>query len=118
MAPTPPAKSVHGHTGLQAPIGQLIGSITGGGTIISGGTAERSILGRNVYLDSNCHVLDSVIMDNSVIGQGASVQRAILDKNVIVPAGMRIGWDHEEDRQRFPVTENGVVVVPKGWHAD
>ena len=118
MAPAPPAKSVHGYTGLDAPIGQLIGSITGGGTIISGGTADRSILGRNVYLDSHCHVLDSVIMDNSIIGQGASIQRAILDKNVIIPPGMHIGWDREEDARRFLVTENGVVVVPKGWRAD
>ena len=99
-------------------MGQLIGSIIGGGSIISGGTAERSILGRNVYLDAGCHVADSVIMDNTHIGQGAEVRRAILDKSVVIPDGMKVGVDLEHDRERFIVTEDGVVVVPKGWRAD
>lgn len=117
MAPVPPAKSVHGFLSGERPVGQLIGSIIGGGSIISGGTAERSILGRNVYLDAGSHVADSVIMDNSHIGQGAEVRRAILDKNVVIPDGMAVGVDHAHDRERFTVTDEGVTVVPKGWRA-
>ncbi len=117
MAPTPPAKSVHGQLDSERPLGQLIGSITGGGTIISGGTAERSILGRNVFLDAGCHVVDSVIMDNTHIGKRASVHRAIIDKGAVIPDGMRIGHDHDEDRKLFTVTDNGVTVVPKMWGA-
>jgi glucose-1-phosphate adenylyltransferase len=115
MAPVPPAKSVHGFHGGDRPLGQLIGSITGGGTIISGGTAERSILGRNVYLDAGCHVVDSVIMDNCHIGKDVEIRHAILDKSVIVPDGMKIGVDREADKRLFTVSDEGVVVVPKGW---
>ncbi len=115
MAPTPPAKTVHNHQDGSRPLGQLIGSIVGGGTIISGGTAERSILGRNVYLDAGSHVVDSVIMDNTRVGAKAGVQRAIVDKGAQIPDGMRIGYDHDEDRRFFKVTDEGVVVVPKGW---
>jgi len=115
MAPTPPAKTVHGHLGGRTLDGQLIGSITGGGTIISGGTVDRSILGRNVRLEAGSHVRDSVIMDNVVVGEEAGIHRAIIDKNVVIPPGMRIGFDRDQDRRLFKVTEGGVVVVPKNW---
>ncbi len=118
MAPTPPAKSVHGLLDSEKPLGQLIGSITGGGTIISGGTAERSILGRNVRLEAGCHVVDSVILDDTVIGPRVSIHRAIVDKGAVIPEGMHIGHDHEADREHFTVTDQGVTVVPKLWGAD
>ena len=51
----------------------------------------------------------------SVIGEGAVVRRAIIDKWTQVPAGARIGVDLEEDRQRFTVTESGIVCVPRGY---
>jgi len=31
-----------------------------------------------------------------------------------IPAGETIGYDLEKDRQRFTVTESGLVVIPKG----
>ena len=43
------------------------------------------------------------------------MQKAIIDKNVIVPANTRIGFNKEEDIKRgFHVSPNGVTVVPKG----
>jgi glucose-1-phosphate adenylyltransferase len=36
-----------------------------------------------------------------------------MDKNVNVPAGMQIGIDHQGDRDRFDVSEGGIVVVAK-----
>jgi len=59
-------------------------------------------------------VEDSVIMDYAEIGQHAKVRRAIVDKNVYIPEGEEIGYDLERDRQRFFVTESGLVVIPKG----
>jgi len=41
----------------------------------------------------------------------AKVRRAILDKNVRVPAGAEIGYDREHDRRYHHVTESGIVVV-------
>ena len=42
------------------------------------------------------------------------MRRAIVDKGVVIPPGMTIGYDADQDRERFTVSEGGVVVVPKG----
>jgi glucose-1-phosphate adenylyltransferase len=44
----------------------------------------------------------------------AKIKRAIIDKDVSIPQGMVIGYDLEEDKKRFHVTESGIVVVAKG----
>ena len=49
------------------------------------------------------------------VGQGAIVRKAILDKNVVVWPGARIGVDPAEDRARgFTITDGGIVVIGKG----
>jgi len=104
----PPAKFIFDDQGRR---GQAIDSIVSGGTILSGGMARGSILGRNVRLHSGAVVEDSVVFDNCDIGRHARVRRAILDKNVHVPEGATIGFDLEQDRKRYHVTESGIVVV-------
>jgi glucose-1-phosphate adenylyltransferase len=93
--------------------GAAIQSVVSEGCIISGGFVIDSVLGRNVIVHSHSQVEWSVLMDNCHIGRHARVRRAILDKNVQVPAGEEIGWHLERDRQRFTVTESGIVVIPK-----
>ena len=57
-------------------------------------------------------------MHNADIGQGAVVRNTILDKNVAVPDGARIGVDLDRDRERFVVSEGGVVIIGKGQKID
>ena len=54
---------------------------------------------------------ETVVMDNCRIGPGAQVRRAILDKNAVIPAGERIGYELAEDRKKYHVSETGIVVV-------
>lgn len=103
-----PAKFIFDEQGRR---GQAIDSIVSGGSILSGGMARGSILGRNVKIHSGAVVEDSVLFDNCDIGRRARVRRAILDKNVRVPDGATIGFDLERDRQLYHVTETGIVVV-------
>jgi glucose-1-phosphate adenylyltransferase len=56
-------------------------------------------------------VEDSVIFDNCDIGRHAKVRKAILDKNVKIPEGAKIGYDLDADRRKYHVTESGIVVI-------
>ena len=57
-------------------------------------------------------------MEGVEIGRHAVVRRAILDKNVYVPEGAEIGVDLEKDRQRYTVSDNGIVVIGKGQRVE
>ncbi len=112
--PLPPCKSVHGYTEDGTLPGIVEDSIVGSGSIVSGGKVERCVIGRGVRVNSHCHLTDSIVMDDVVIGRNARLNRCIIDKDVIIPEGMEIGFDHEKDSQLFKVSAEGVVVIPKG----
>jgi len=109
--PLPPAKFVFDEPGRT---GMAVDSMVCAGVVVSGGVARRSILSPRVHLHSFAEVEDSVLMHDVDVGRGAMVKRAILDKNVHVDEGATIGVDRAADRERFTVSETGVVVVGKG----
>ncbi|MBI2350328.1 MAG: hypothetical protein HYV00_02410, partial [Deltaproteobacteria bacterium] len=39
--------------------------------------------------------------------------RVIIDKNVHIPSGTNIGYNSDKDRERYPVTDSGIVVIPR-----
>jgi len=80
-------------------------------SILSGGLVKGSILGRGVRVHTGAVVEDSILFDNVDIGRHSKIRRAILDKNVRIPEGTTIGYDAEEDKKRYYVTESGIVVV-------
>ncbi len=106
----PPAKTVS-HEGER--VGRSLNSLICDGSIISGGLVERSLIGPNVRINSYSYVTDSIIMNSCNIGRHARIRRAIIDKNVTVPEGYEIGFDLEEDKKKFTVTESGIVVIGK-----
>ena len=53
------------------------------------GEADRCIFFRGVQLGKDAEVKDSIIMQDTVIGEGAKLEYCILDKNVVVPAGKK-----------------------------
>jgi glucose-1-phosphate adenylyltransferase len=115
----PPPKFVFAESGPNARRGQALDSIVCQGSIISGGTVERSLLGTNTRVNSFAHVEDSILLDGVDIGRHAQVRRAIIDKQVRIPPGTQIGFDHEQDRARgFTVSEGGVVVIAKADGVD
>ncbi len=109
---SPPARMVPGPDGQD---GLLVNSILGSGTVIAGGTVRRSILSSRVHVEEGAVVEDSLLFDNVTVGAGAALRRCIIDKGVKIPAGEAIGFDLAKDRDRFTSSENGVIVVPKGY---
>ena len=107
----PPAKFVHDETNRT---GQAISSMISGGCIVSGSIVYQSILGYNVHVHSHAYVDRCVIMGGNDIGRGSRIRRAIIDKDVVIAPNTVIGEDPEQDRQRFHVSKEGVVVIPKG----
>ena len=110
----PPPKFVFSGHGDEDRIGHATDSVVCDGTILSGGSVEHSIIGRNVRVNSYATIEDSILFDDVEIGRHARVRKAIIDKGVSVPAGVEIGFDLELDRSRgFTVSEGGVVVIAK-----
>ncbi|HKC52260.1 MAG TPA: glucose-1-phosphate adenylyltransferase [Myxococcota bacterium] len=110
--PSGPCKFVFGDE-AEGRVGKAIDSIVGSGSIISGGTLERTVCFYRVRVNSFSHVDECVLFPLVDVGRGAKLRRCIVDKGVRIPAGETIGYDLEADRERFTVSEGGVVVVSR-----
>jgi glucose-1-phosphate adenylyltransferase len=89
----PPPKFVFGSHGGWDRSGRALDSNVCAGSIVSGGLVERSVVGPRGKIHSYSHVSDSILFEGVEIGRHAVVRRAILDKWIQVPPGMRIGVD-------------------------
>jgi glucose-1-phosphate adenylyltransferase len=91
--------------------GVALDSIVAGGSILSGGRVQNSVIGYDVRVNSYCDVGTSIIYNHVNIGRHSRIRRAIIDRHVNLPERTEIGYDLEADRRRFHVTPSGIVVV-------
>ncbi len=90
-------------------------SVVSGGCIIEDSSLIRSVLGREVRVFASV-IEESVLFTGVRIKHGCRLRRVIVDKEVRIPAGTSIGFDHEADRARgLTIDESGIVVVPRGF---
>jgi glucose-1-phosphate adenylyltransferase len=92
-------------------MGLALDSIVAGGSIVSGGRVLRSVLGYDVRVNSYSDVQDSILYNHVNVGRHSRIRRAIIDRHVDLPEHTVIGYDLEEDRKHYYVTESGIVVV-------
>jgi len=104
----PPAKFVFADPER---MGVALDSVVAGGSIISGGRVQRSVVGYDVRVNSYSEVEESIVFNHVNIGRHCRIRRAIIDRHVELPEGTVIGHDLEADRARYAVSEGGIVVV-------
>ncbi len=103
----PPAKFMR----EDGAVGQAINSMVSGGCVVAGSCVRHSLLFSNVQARAHSYLEDAVVLPDVKIGRGTVIKRAIVDRGCIIPDGMEIGTHAESDRQRFRVTDKGVVLV-------
>jgi glucose-1-phosphate adenylyltransferase len=94
--------------------GQAIDSLVAGGCIISGAKVKRSVIFFNTHIETGSYIKDSVILPKIRIGKNCTIKNAIIDKGTVIPDNFEVGVDLEKDRERFLVTEEGIVLVTPG----
>jgi glucose-1-phosphate adenylyltransferase len=105
---SPPAKIVFLGRNIE-----ILNSLISDGCIISGSSIYNSVISPSVKIEKGSEIFDSIIMNNVYIGENCKIKRTIIDKNVIIPDNSVIGYNIEEDKKRFFVTETGIVVIPR-----
>jgi glucose-1-phosphate adenylyltransferase len=113
----PPAKFVFNNE-KDRRVGHATDSLISEGCIVSGGHVHRSIVSPRVRVNSYSYVEGCILFEDVTVGRHCKIRRAIIDKHVDIPPGTVIGYDPEEDKARFQVTESGIVVIPKGMRIE
>ena len=112
MEQSPPAKSVFDSEERR---GLVIDSIISNGAIISGSITRRCVISPGVKVNSYAEVEDSILMNDVSIGRHARIRNAIIDKYVQVPANEVVGYNDAEDKKRFTVSADGIVIIHKNY---
>ncbi|MGB3246359.1 MAG: glucose-1-phosphate adenylyltransferase [Sulfitobacter sp.] len=105
---TAPAKFIHNEEGRR---GHAVSSMVSGGCIISGSTLDRCLLFTGVRTHSFSQLEGVVAMPYVEIHRRAELKNVVIDRGVIVPAGLTVGQDPELDAKRFRRTENGICLI-------
>lgn len=108
----PPAKFVC-EGAPENPKGTVVNSVVSAGCIVNAARVVRSVLSPGVHCEREALIEDSILFPDVIVGAGAKVRRAIIEKGVKIPPGFEIGYNEERDRKLFTVTESGIVVIAK-----
>ena len=120
LDPADPDGVVHTQSADRPPVAFQIGSHARNSLIANGcriaGTVERSVLFPGVSVEAGAVVRDSIVMHDTVVSRGAVLDRAILDKEVQVGAGARLGvGDASVPNRVCPEhLSSGLLLVGKG----
>ena len=104
----PPAKFIHDEDGRR---GMAISSLVSGDCIVSGSEVRNSLLFTGVRTHSYSALEYVVALPHVSVGRKAQLKNCVIDSGVVIPEGLVIGEDPEEDAKWFRRTETGVVLI-------
>lgn len=104
----PPAKFIHDEKDRR---GMAISSLVSGGCVISGTVVRNSLLFTKVHTNSYAVLDQAVVMPGVVVSRSARLRKVVIDKGVVIPEGLVVGEDPDEDAKWFRVTERGTTLI-------
>ena len=104
----PPAKFIHDERDRR---GMAISSMVSGGCIVSGTEVRNSVLFTNVHTNSYAVLDHAVVLPNVTINRSARLRQVVIDGGVVIPEGLVVGEDPQEDAKFFRVTERGTTLI-------
>jgi glucose-1-phosphate adenylyltransferase len=93
--------------------GMTLNSLVSGGCIISGSVVVQSVLFPRVRVNSFCNIDSAVLLPEVWVGRSCRLRRCVIDRACVIPEGMVIGENAEEDARRFYRSEEGIVLVTR-----
>ncbi|MBI1207369.1 MAG: glucose-1-phosphate adenylyltransferase [Azospirillum sp.] len=105
---TPPAKFIHNDPDRR---GSATSSLVSGGCILSGSRVDKSLLFTDVHAHSFSELEHVVALPGVRINRQARLTKVVIDRGVVIPAGLVVGDDPERDAARFRRTEQGVCLI-------
>ncbi len=105
---TPPAKFIHDEQGRR---GSAVSSMVSGGCIISGTEVRNSLLFTQVHTNSYAALDHAVVLPYVVVNRHARLRRVVIDRGVVIPEGLVVGEDPDEDAKWFRVSERGITLI-------
>jgi len=76
---------------------------------------EQSILRAGVSIADRAEVSRCILGDNVEVGPGCRLRNVIIEADNKVPPGFEVGVEPDRDHEWLPVSEGGVVVIPRGF---
>ncbi|MEI6096915.1 MAG: glucose-1-phosphate adenylyltransferase [Alphaproteobacteria bacterium] len=104
----PPAKFIHDTEGRR---GMAVSSLVSGDCIVSGSQVRNSLLFTGCRTHSFSTLEYVVALPGVVVNRKASLKNCVIDRGVVIPDGMVVGRDPEEDAKWFRRTDAGIVLV-------
>jgi glucose-1-phosphate adenylyltransferase len=104
----PPAKFIHDEDGRR---GSAVSSLVSGDCIVSGSSVSNSLLFTGVRTHSYASLDHVVALPYVDIARSARLKNCVIDRGVMIPAGLIVGEDAEEDAKWFRRTDSGIVLV-------
>lgn len=104
----PPAKFIHNEENRR---GLAVSSLVSGGCIISGTEVKNSLLFTGVHANSWASLDHAVVLPYATISRHARLTKVVIDRGVVIPEGLVVGEDPDEDRKWFRVTPSGVTLI-------
>ena len=104
----PPAKFIHDERDRR---GMAISSMVSGGCVISGTEVRNSVLFTNVHTNSYAVLDHAVLLPKVFVNRSARLRQVVVDGGVVIPEGLVVGEDPNEDAKFFRVTDRGTTLI-------